>query len=399
MKTTNTIVVIAILTIAFSSVNDAAQAAPRKPTCVGPANEAVFAEYGIVPLRSGAYFDAGGDIHEFTNWRIFRYDDDATSLIERTTFSAQVLELTLDMASTDYLAPGFKYVWQVQHEAPTSGLSEWSDECTFKVGDPISETLETIAAGETVGDFEMISIPHFPNNPDPQTVFGISYHPDNHRIGTWNPENDRYVEIGQGLNMEPGRSYWVLSRDDLVVSFDGIPVNMSYEVEVCLHTHPSTKTGWNMIAPPNAANYLWNEVMVGRFTDDVDPIIVDPVPVTSPVASTLINHRIYEWKKGDYADHKLDENFVLNTYRGYWVKAIVDGAYLVFPVSAQVGGVSTPRNTMLAWKGKAVRWMKRLLPSPREAMADNDSPPVPMESFDGSTNPLFEGCFVQTILK
>ena len=84
-------------------------------------------------------------------------------------------------------------------------------------------------------------------------------------------------------------------------------------------------------------------------------------------------------------------------HKGYWVKAIVDDAYLVFPEYARVEGLSTPGNTMLAWKGKAVRWMKSLLPAPREAIADNDLPPMPMASIDSSTNPLFEGCFVQSV--
>ncbi len=131
---------------------------------------------------------------------------------------------------------------------------------------------------------------------------------------------------------------------------------------------------------------------------DGDPDLeVFPVPVTSPVASTLINHRIWEWQNGDYKDHRLDENFVLKYYKGYWVKAIVEGAYLVFPESAQVAGMSTPRNTMLAWKGKAIQWMKRLLPAPSEAIADNDTPPMPMGVLGDGVDPVFEGCFVKTL--
>ena len=125
---------------------------------------------------------------------------------------------------------------------------------------------------------------------------------------------------------------------------------------------------------------------------------MDPVPVSDPAANALINHRIWEWKNGAYVNHRLDEYFELEPYKGYWVKAIVEGAYLVFPEYAQqFAGLSTSRNTMLAWKGKAVRWMKSLLPAPREAIADNDSPPMPLDSFDGGANPLFEGCFVQTL--
>jgi len=67
-----------------------------------------------------------------------------------------------------------------------------------------------------------------------------------------------------------------------------------------------------MIAPPNASNYLWNEVLVGRLTDDDNPIVVDPVPVTSPVAPTLINHRIWEWINGEYVDHQTKRRCWLN---------------------------------------------------------------------------------------
>ena len=172
-----------------------------------------------------------------------------------------------------------------------------------------------------------------------------------------------------------------------------------HDIEVCLHTHAATGMGWNMIAPPNKASYLWNEVMVGRWVEDEPGLTVNPVPVTDPIASTLINHRIWEWKNGTYVNHRLDEYFVLEVYKGYWVKASVEGAYLVFPEYAQVAGLSTPRNTMRAWKGKAVEWMKRLLPAPREAIADNDTPPMPLGGFADSVDPVFEGCFVQTIFQ
>jgi hypothetical protein len=404
MKSQNKIIIVAILTIAFFTlikVNDEIRAAqPDKPTCVAPANEAAFGEGGSIPLKSSAFSDPDiDDDHQSTTWTVKRYDSDEPAFADIQTADPKLTEYTMDIgpASPYYLPPGFKYVWQVKHWDLQGSDSEWSDECTFKVGDTIPESLATIAAGATLSDFGMISIVHWPKNPDPQAVFNIDYDPNNYRIGTWDPEQNKYIEFGHGLVMEPGKAYWVLARNPLQVQFSGVSVNTGYPVVACLHTHPSTGTGWNMIAPPNKANYRWNEVMVGRFTDDVDPIIVDPVPVTDPIASTLINHRIYEWKNGGYVDHRLDENFVLEHYKGYWVKAIVDGVYLEFNADAQEAGLSTPGTTMLAWKGKAVQWMKRLLPAPREAIADNDLPPMPMESFDGGTNPLFEGCFVQTL--
>jgi photosystem II stability/assembly factor-like uncharacterized protein len=367
---------------------------PNKPTRVAPSNEAVFPELSDITFKSSAFDDPDGvDTHQSSSWKITR--DDNGYVVVDIPDSDALTEYTM----SDYLSPGLKYVWQVMHKDNTGLESGWSDEFAFKVGTLEPDTLPTVEAGKSLGDFGMISIVHWPDNPDPQAVFNITYDPQKYRIGTWDPEQDKYIEFGQGLTMEPGRAYWILTRDPLVVNFNGVQVSMIEDMEVCLHSHPSTGVGWNMIAPPNKANYLWNEVLVGRWVEDDPELTVNPVPVTSPVASTLINHRIYEWKNGGYVDHKLDENFVLAYYKGYWVKAIVDGAYLVFPEYARASGLSTPRNTLLAWKGKAVRWLKSLVPAPREAIADNDLPPMPMESFDGGANPMFEGCFVQTSLK
>ncbi len=371
---------------------NAAPTAPDQPYADNPPDEATIPEGSSVAIETSPFSDSDGDSHLKTHWQVWRWDTEVP-------LAGYPLESTQDLVLhqiTDILEKGLKYGWRVGYEDADNNVT-WSEDYSFKVGNSMPETLETIKAGNSLGDFGMISIVHWPDNPDPQAVFNIKYDPQNYRIGTWDPEQGQYIEFGNGLEMEPGKACWILSRDDLVVNFNGVPVSMTADMDVCLHTHPSTGMGWNMIAPPNAANYRWNDVLVGRSVDGDPDLEVFPVPVTSPVASTLINHRIWEWQNGDYKDHRLDENFVLKYYKGYWVKAIVEGAYLVFPESAQVAGLSTPRNTMLAWKGKAIQWMKRLLPAPSEALADNDTPPMPMGLFDDSVDPVFEGCFIETV--
>jgi len=367
---------------------------PAIPALLGPADEAVFGDSRSIILKSSVFSDPEGDVQTGMTFTLVRADSDEPAGSFPVTFTQGPFPDEYQIP--DQLSDGLKYTWQVGHK-DEQGREVWSEERSFKIGTSVSESLPAVSAGKSLGDFGMISIVHWPDNPGPRAVFNINYDPSNYRIGAWDPEQNRYIEFGKGLEMEPGRAVWILTRNPLEVNFKGVPVSMTASMEVCLHTHPSTNTGWNMIAPPNAANYLWNQVMVGRWLGPDDDLNVDPVPVSNPVADTLLNHRIWEWKDGEYVNHRLDENFVLEHYQGYWVKAIVDGAYLMFPVSAQVAGMSTPRNTMLAWKGEAVQWMKSLLPTPREAIADNDLPPMPMESFDGNTNPLFEGCFVQTV--
>ena len=142
----------------------------------------------------------------------------------------------------------------------------WSDEFAFKVGNSISEALETIKAGKSLSDFGMISIVHWPDNPNPQDVYDITYDPNNYRIGTWDPEQGKYIEYGQGLTIEPGRAYWMLSRNDLEVNFSGVPVSMFANMEVCLHTHPSTGTGAHSLfaSPPAHRRLLTRSEGSGR---------------------------------------------------------------------------------------------------------------------------------------
>jgi hypothetical protein len=364
---------------------------PATPALLSPADEAVFGDSTSIKLKSSAFSDPEGDAQTGVTWTLVRADSEAPVGSFPVTFTQG--PYANEYQIPDQLSDGLKYTWQVGHK-DEQGREVWSEERSFKIGTSGLESMPAVSAGKSLGDFGMVSIVHWPDNPAPKAVFNINYDPSNYRIGAWDPEQNRYIEFDQGLEMEPGRAVWILTRDSLEVNFNGVPVSMTESMEVCLHTHPSTKTGWNMIAPPNAANYLWNQVMVGRWLGPGDNRNVDPVPVSNPVADTLINHRIWEWKEGEYVNHRLDENFVLEHYKGYWVKAIVDGAYLVFPDYAQVVGLSTPRNTMLAYRGKTVQWIRRMMPNTREAIADTDSPPMPMEVLAGNTEPVFEGCFI-----
>ena len=294
MKSQNKIIIVDILTIAFFTlikVNDEIRAAqPDKPTCIGPQNEEVLPADISATFASTYSCPDCETIEYYAEWAVTRYDSESEVVYE-TVYVYDSNTIATFKPVDKGLVSGLKYKWQVRHYDyfAQDPPSEWSDECTFKVGYSMPETMPTIAGGSSLSDFDMFSTVHWPENPNPEEEYDITYDPQEHRIGTWDPEKNKYIEFGQGLIIEPGRAYWVLSRDPLELSFEGVPVSTTEYMEVCLHTHPSTKMGWNMIAPPNKANYLWNEVMVGRFTDDVDPIIVDPVPVTSPTALSLIH--------------------------------------------------------------------------------------------------------------
>ena len=197
--------------------------------------------------------------------------------------------------------------------------------------------------------------------------------------------------------MEPGRAVWILTRDPLVVNFNGIPVSTEHDLEVCLHTSPSTDTGWNMIAPPNDKDYHWKYVMVGRWLGEGHPDNVEPVYLFDEAAADLVDQRIWEWNDGAYTSYRPEDNFQLKRYKGYWVRADVEGAYLIFTMDSQVANLSMPAKMWLAVQGKTAQWLKNLMPATHEAIADSDSPPMPMGLFEDNVDPVFEGCFIETV--
>ncbi|MBW2676150.1 MAG: right-handed parallel beta-helix repeat-containing protein [Deltaproteobacteria bacterium] len=384
-----------IFALSFPPSGTPQNSMPVTPVPKTPSDEAIIDEGTAVTLQASDFSDPDGDAHNTSYWEVERFDSE--ELLPSYFDAPSVVGLT-SHAVMDTLDPGLKYAWRVKYEDERGAVSEWSTMSTFKVGTPVPESLPAVQAGKELGDFGMISIVHWPDNPAPQAVFSIDYNPANYRIGTWDPEQGRYIEFGDGLEMEPGTAYWILAREGLVVNFNGIPVSKIHDLEHCLYINATSGYGWNMIAPPNDADYLWNEVKVGRWVEGKPELTVAPVHILDPAAATLIDQqRIWQWEGGTYQAYTPSDNFTLQSYSGYWVKANLEGSYLVFPEYAQVAGLSTPGNTMLAIKGKAVQWLKKLMPNAREAIADNDSPPMPMGTFNDQVDPLFEGCFVETL--
>ncbi|RKZ11118.1 hypothetical protein DRQ32_06490, partial [bacterium] len=234
---------------------------PATPVPKTPSDEARIDKDTAVTLQASDFSDPEGDAHNTSYWEVERFDSE--ELLPSYFDAPSVVGLT-SHAVMDTLDPGLKYAWRVKYEDERGAVSEWSTMSTFKVGTSVPESLPAVQAGKNLGDFGMISIVHWPDNPAPHAVFSIDYDPANYRIGTWDPEQGRYIEFGDGLEMEPGTAYWILAREGLVVNFNGIPVSKVHDLEHCLYINPAAGYGWNMIAPPNDVDYFWNKVMVGR---------------------------------------------------------------------------------------------------------------------------------------
>ena len=119
---------------------------------------------------------------------------------------------------------------------------------------------------------------------------------DHNRIGTYNALTNSYIEFGEGVEMEPGRAYWILAREGLTVNFNGIPVSMTADVYVALDYNASTSNGWNMVAPPNNADYYWGDVQV---VVDVAGTLT-PMGTLSQLAddNPYIDRRLWWWANG-----------------------------------------------------------------------------------------------------
>ena len=242
----------------------------------------------------------------------------------------------------------------------------------------------------------MISIVHWPDNPSPAAVFNIDYDPANYRIGTYDAVKNRYIEFGDGLKMEPGRSYWILAREGLIVNLNGVPVSTDTEVYVALDYNTNTSNGWNMIAPPNDADYFWANVQV---VEDVGGVLTPRGTVQAlGDPNPYIDARLWRWVNGDYTSDTPDMDSLLEmtAYAGYWVRAKQPNVYLMFEQTARASLGLPDTMVARAWH-KTKAWLANLNIFSQEAVAvDDDTPPMPMGGLDSNdVEPVFGGCYIE----
>jgi hypothetical protein len=364
---------------------------PFPPPIDGPLDEASFDELGPIDLYGGTYSDPENDQHDLTYFQVWRADNNAMEINE--TLSGGVTDYTI---SPGTLPSGLKYDWRVGYvDAP--GAESWSETYALKIGTPEVENLPKIIAGTDVGDFGMISIVHWPDNPSPKAVFNVDYDPRNYRIGTYDAVNNRYMEFDNNLEMEPGRSYWILAREGLTINFRGIPVSMTEDVYVSLDYNANTGNGWNMVAPPNKADYYWTNVQV---VEEIAGNFIDRGTVQSLADDNLyIDRRLWRWENGHYHSDtpESDTSQVMAAYGGYWVKARQANVLLRFYPGARVASLSMPEILMAGIWEKTKAWFSNFNIFSKEAVADDDdTPPMPMGGLDDDTaDPVFQGCFVE----
>jgi parallel beta-helix repeat protein len=266
----------------------------------------------------------------------------------------------------------------------------------------VASTVETvpIPPGTEIPEYIMVSFTVEPEDPACTSVFaddmGGAYDPENFRIGGYDPTLGRgeYRECDSGLVILPGYAYWILARDGLKATVDGIPTSLS-DTEVPLLYSAATGNGWNQIGCPNNARYAWVDVEVVAY-DSGGAVVFGPMCIFDvPDPNPYIDKRLWRWVNGSYASDTTD----LVAGEGYWVQAKTTNVSLIFRQSMQLAELS---NTAIMfadlWSG-AKRWAKRWVFGPQAAIADSgDTPPMPME---GIATPVSEdgggsGCLINT---
>jgi parallel beta-helix repeat protein len=266
-----------------------------------------------------------------------------------------------------------------------------------------------IPPGIEVADYRMISFTVVPPDPGCVTVFGDEmggiYDEDNFRIGAYDPTISGYVDCGGGLVIEPGRAYWVLARNAVDFTVNGIPASMSNtEVELL------SGDGWNQIASPNDANYPWDDVKVLEY-DSEGCVVSGPTAISDlSVNNDLIDTRLWRWDAGTY----YDDTATMVKGEGYWVKAKKENVFLRFDQEVQIelAQHSNPGIMFASVWNKAKRWVKKCF-APETAIADSgDSPPMPMVDLSVSSSGADSGggsgtdsdgggggggCFIETV--
>ncbi len=155
-----------------------------------------------------------------------------------------------------------------------------------------------------------------------------AYDPLRWRCFRWQPAEGRYLELGgeaaSELQLRPGRSYWLISREAGRIATAGLP---GWSVPTDGPFAITVEPGWNQVANPFAFPVSWDGALV-----DGEPWV--PGPVSTPYVRTA----------GGY---QTGEGLVLEPFSGFWVlnegpTAVTLGITPVEAAAAQDGAKSAP---------------------------------------------------------
>ena len=170
---------------------------------------------------------------------------------------------------------------------------------------PNEETVGELVSGvgsEETG-YRMFSVPFELDDPDPVSVLEDDLDPAG--MGFWkasryNPGENVYEDHPSFGEIEPGKAYWLLSKDET----DPLDVGSGYSIATDRAYRIVLHPGWNQIGLPFNFWINWDDIV----RESGDP------PVEAP------------WR---YEGGLLHDVRILNPWEGYWVKNMVDEPILL----------------------------------------------------------------------
>ena len=382
------------------SFTTTAGSAPNTPSGTSPADLTQMTGTSVT-LEGSAFDDPdAGDTHTESQLQVRMAGKSYGISSYPASFAQTGTSGSLTTFTVSGLINGMKYFWQIRYMDAGDTWSAWSAEISFIVGTSIPDNSVVIGAGSSALDFQMVSFAQFPDNPSVASVLGLGTPLDttNFRIGTYDALSGSYVEYGASLAIEPGRGYWFLCRDGLSITVNGVPVTSSQAVEVEMKYNSTLGgEGWNMIGPPNSADYSWSDVQIVVY-DASGNIVFGPATIGSLASGNpYINVLLYRYENDGlyYSDTTRVEQ-----YQGFWAEVKQGNVYLRFTSGAQVARGASGLKVMLAnlFDG-AQRWSRRWILATPVAMASGGGPPAPPGEFydpGAAAGGGGGGCFIAT---
>ena len=307
---------------------------PYPPINLSPANHAVFAT-GPVTLITGGFADSENDEHIETHWLVRRADGEYGAPDYNSSFDYIATASGLVEHTVSGLEPGLEYAWKAGCKDAGSLMTTWSDESFFVIGVIQTDTSVSVPAASSPADSTMVSFVIWPDDPSSMSVFGDElggkYAGGGVTIGTYDPELGGYIEVSDGMEIIPGKAYWITPPEGMDIEVDGVPVTTDADVGVPLGYNESNGDGWNMIACPNNADYHWNDVEIIVYDDNGD-IIFGPMAIGElHDDNPYMDKRLWIYVNGEYF---LSRTWMVRN-KGYWVRTTAKNVTLNFPESVR----------------------------------------------------------------
>ena len=195
---------------------------------------------------------------------VFKYKGIAATKWEEKNISTDNNEYEIQVTQADLDQIGIEYYFEAIDELGNPYVSPVG--YTYLRYEETGIVLDKLKSGETVQDYQMISIPL---DLDQKNIVNVleddlgPYDPSKWRL--FHFEDTIRFEKGDFANIEPGKGYWLIIKEkDTLDTGAGNVVEVTQDKPFELQL----KKGWNQIGNPYMIEISWNEVLLANENSD-----------------------------------------------------------------------------------------------------------------------------------